>query len=145
MDFIQRVIHALTVLHPTHPMFVHFPIALTGAAFLFILLAYWRKSVSLEQTAFANIVLASISTVVAGATGYMDNIKNYSGAAPNAMVKITLATLLFILTAGISIVRYRNPEIFWKGNRFLYIASYGVSFAITLVLAFLGGIILYGF
>lgn len=145
MDFIQRVIHALTVLHPTHPMFVHFPIALTGAAFLFILLAYWRKSVSLEQTAFANIVLASISTVVAGATGYMDNIKNYSGAAPNAMVKITLATLLFILTAGISIIRYRNPEIFWKGNRFLYIASYGVSFAITLVLAFLGGIILYGF
>ncbi len=145
MDFIQRVIHALTVTHPTHPMFVHFPIALTGAAFLFILLAYWRRSVSLEQTAFANMALASIATVVAGATGYLDNIKNYDGAAPNAMVKITLATLLLILTAGISIVRYRNPEIFWKGNRFLYIASYGVSFAITLVLAFLGGVILYGF
>lgn len=145
MAFINRVIHALTVLHPTHPMFVHFPIALTGAAFLFILLAYWRKSVSLEQTAFANMVLASIATVAAGLTGYMDNIKNYTGAAPNAMVKITLATLLFILTAGISIVRYRNPDLFWKGNRFLYMASYGISFAITLVLAFLGGVILYGF
>ncbi len=145
MDFIKRVIHALTVLHPLHPMFVHFPIALTGAAFLFILLAWWRKSVSLEQTAFANIVLASIATIVAGTTGYLDNIKNYSGAAPNAMWKITLATLLFILTAGISIVRYRNPNLFWKGNRFLYVASYGVSFAITLVLAFLGGVILYGF
>jgi uncharacterized membrane protein len=145
MDFINRVIHALTVTHPIHPMFVHFPIALTGAAFLFILLAYWKKSVSLEQTAFANMVLASLSTIVAGATGYMDNIKNYSGTAPNAIVKITLATLLFILTAGISIVRYRNPDIFWKGNRFLYIASYGVSFVITLVLAFLGGVILYGF
>src|SRR5512147_2857400 len=138
MDFIKRVIHALTVTHPTHPMFVHFPIALTGAAFLFILLAYWKKSVSLEQTAFANMVLASIATVVAGATGYMDNIKNYAGAAPNAMVKITLATLLLLLTAGISIVRYRNPDIFWKGNRLLYMASYGISFAITLVLAFLG-------
>jgi len=43
MDLINRVIHALTQLHPTHPMFVHFPIALTGAAFFFILLAYWRK------------------------------------------------------------------------------------------------------
>ncbi len=43
MDLINRIIHALTDLHPTHPMFVHFPIALTGAAFLFILLAYWRK------------------------------------------------------------------------------------------------------
>ncbi len=145
MDFIRRVIHALLVTHPIHPMFVHFPIALTGAAFLFILLAYWKKSVSLEQAAFANMALASISTVVAGATGYMDNIKNYDGAAPNAMVKITLATILLILTAGISIVRYRNPEIFWKGNRFLYMASFGVSFAITLVLAFLGGVILYGF
>jgi uncharacterized membrane protein len=145
MDLINRVIHALTVTHPTHPMFVHFPIALTGAAFFFILLASWKKSVSLEQTAFANMVLASIATVVAGATGYMDNLKNYDGDAPNAMWKITLATLLLILTAGISIVRYRNPDLFWKGNRFLYVASFGLSFAITLVLAFLGGVILYGF
>jgi uncharacterized membrane protein len=145
MDFINRVIHALTVLHPTHPMFVHFPIALTGAAFLFILLAYWRKSASLEQTAFANIALASIATVAAGITGYLDNIKNYIGEAPNASTKIILAIILFILTAGISIVRYRNPDLFRKANPFLYIASYGLCFAIALVLAFLGGVILYGF
>jgi len=145
MEFINRVIHALTELHPTHPMFVHFPIALTGAAFLFILLAYWRKSAALEQTAFANIVLASISTIAAGITGYLDNLKNYLGDAPNASTKIILAMLLFILTMGISIVRYRNPDLFQKSNRFLYIASYGLSFAIAVTLAFLGGIILYGF
>jgi len=145
MEFINRLIHALTELHPTHPMLVHFPIALTGAAFLFILLAYWRNNPSLEQTAFANIVLASLGTIAAGVTGYMDNIKNYVGEAPNATTKIILATLLFILTTGISIVRYRNPDLFQKSNRFLYIASYGVSFAIALVLAFLGGVILYGF
>ena len=145
MEFIRRVIHALTELHPTHPMFVHFPIALTGAAFLFILLAYWRKSPALEQTAFANIVLASISTIVAGITGYLDNLKNYLGDAPNASIKIILAILLFILTAGISIVRYRNPDLFQKSNPFLYMAAYGLSFAIALVLAFLGGVILYGF
>lgn len=145
MDFINRLIHAVTVLHPTHPMFVHFPIALTGAAFLFILLASWRKSVPLEQAAFANIALASIATIAAGVTGYMDNIKNYVGEAPNAMVKITLATLLLVLTAGFSIVRSRNPDLFWKGNRFFYVALYGGSFAIALVLAFLGGVILYGF
>ncbi len=145
MEFINRLIHALTELHPTHPMLVHFPIALTGAAFLFILLAYWRNNPSLEQTAFANIVLASLGTIAAGVTGYMDNIKNYVGEAPNATTKIILATLLFILTTGISIVRYRNPDLFQKSNRYLYIASYGVSFAIALVLAFLGGVILYGF
>jgi uncharacterized membrane protein len=145
MDFINRVIHAVTQVHPTHPMFVHFPIALTGAAFLFILLAFWRKSSALEQAAFANMVLAAISTVVAGFTGAMDNIKNYDGAAPNAMWKMTLALILFLLTTTLSIVRYRNPGIFQKGNKFLYMASYGLSFGIALTLAFLGGVILYGF
>ena len=145
MDFFSRLLHAVTELHPTHPMFVHFPIALTGAAFFFILLAYLRKSPSLEQTAFANMVLAAISTIVAGFTGVMDNAKNYDGAAPNASVKIALAMTLFLLTATISIIRYRSPEIFQKGNKFLYMASYGLSFGIALVLAFLGGVILYGF
>ena len=145
MDFFNRLFVALTELHPTHPMIVHFPIALTGAAFLFILLAYWRKNASLEGAAFANIVLAAVSTIAAGITGVMDNQRNYEGEAPNASVKILLATFLFILTTGISIVRYRNPEMFQKGNRILYIGSYGLSFAIALVLAFLGGVILYGF
>ena len=145
MDFLRRLFIVLTQVHPTHPMIVHFPIALTGAAFLFILLAYWKKSASLEGAAFANITLAAVSTVVAGATGMMDNIKNYSGKAPNASVKVVLALILFLLTTSISIVRYHNPELFQRGNRFLYAGAYGLSFAIALVLAFLGGVILYGF
>lgn len=145
MEFINRVIHALTEVHPTHPMVVHFPIALSGAAFLFILLAAWRNSSSLEQAAFANIVLAFLGTIAAGATGIMDNINNYEGAAPNAGTKIILAITLFLLTGGVSLIRFRNPGLFQKGNRFLYVASYGISFAIALVLAFLGGVILYGF
>ncbi len=145
MELIYRVIHALTELHPTHPMLVHFPIALSGAAFLFILLALWRKSPSLEQAAFANIVLAFLGTIAAGLTGIMDNIKNYEGDAPNAGAKILLAGLLFLLTGTISLVRFRNPNLFQQRYRHLYIASYGFSFAIALVLAFLGAIILYGF
>lgn len=145
MEFINRLIHALTELHPTHPMVVHFPIALTGAAFLFILLAYWRNNSMLEFTAFANIVLAALSTIAAGITGVMDNANTYDGAAPNAGTKIALAVLLFLLTTGISVTRYRNPQLFQTANKFLYIAAYGVSFAIALVLAFLGGVILYGF
>lgn len=145
MDLINRIINAVTQVHPTHPMFVHFPIALTGAAFLFILLAYWKKSGMFEQGAFLNIVLASFGTVVAGFTGAMDNIRNYDGGAPNAGAKVLLAILLLILTASISIVRYRNPDLFQKANPFLYAASYGLCFSIALVLAFLGGVILYGF
>ena len=145
MDFFHRLFVVLTQVHPLHPMLVHFPIALTGAAFLFILLAYWRNNAALEQTAFANISLAAIGTIAAGVTGYMDNIKNYSGNAPNASVKIVLATLLFLITTSISISRFRNPQMFQNSNRYLYIASYGICFAIALMLAFLGGVILYGF
>lgn len=145
MDFLNRLFVALTELHPTHPMIVHFPIALTGAAFLFIVLAYWRKNASLEQAAFANISIAAISTVVAGITGVIDNAKNYEGDAPNANVKIILAITLLLFTTGISIARYRKPDMFQNGNRILYIGSYGLSFALALVLAFLGGVILYGF
>jgi uncharacterized membrane protein len=145
MDFFNRLIVAITELHPTHPMIVHFPIALTGAALLFILLAHWKKNAAFEQAAFFNISLAAISTIVAGITGYLDNIKNYLGDAPNASTKIFLAITLFILTTGVSIIRYRNPEIFATGNHALYIAAYGASFAIAIVLAFLGGVILYGF
>ena len=49
MDFILRVFHNLTQVYPTHPMMVHFPIALTGAALFFILLALWRRGETLEQ------------------------------------------------------------------------------------------------
>jgi len=145
MDFIERLINAVTQLHPTHPMVVHFPIALTGAAFLFILIAWWKNNASLELVAYANIVLAAVSTIVAGISGMMDNVKNYEGDAPNASAKVALAFVLFLLTAGISLVRYRKPEIFATGNRFLYAAGYGLSFLVALILAFLGGVILYGF
>ena len=145
MDLINRIFYDLTQVHPLHPMIVHFPIALTGAAFFFILLAYLRKSAMLEQVAFANISLASAGALAAGITGYLDNLKNYDGAAPNASVKIILAILLLVLTATISIVRYRNPDLFQKSNPFLYAASYALCFAMALVLAFLGGVILYGF
>jgi uncharacterized membrane protein len=145
MDFFNRLFVALTELHPTHPMIVHFPIALTGAAFLFILIAYWRNNASLEQAAFANISLAAFSTIFAGITGYIDNINNYVGDAPNAGAKILLAILLFVLTAGISLFRFRDPQMFQRASRLVYIGAYGLSFAIALVLAFLGGVILYGF
>lgn len=145
MEFINRFIYAITELHPIHPMIVHFPVALTGAAFLFILLAYWMKNASLEGAAFANIALAALSTIFAGITGYMDNVTAYEGQAPNASAKIILAILLFVITTSIAVIRYRSPDLFQKANRFLYISSYGISFLIALTLAFLGGVILYGF
>ena len=145
MELIRRILATVIELHPIHPMMVHFPIALTGAGALFILLAVWKKSKALEQTAFANIVLAAFGTVGAGITGMMDNLSAYDGAAPNARWKMILAFTLLIVTAWTSIARWRNPNLFESRARGLYVAAYLVSFVLAITLAFLGGIILYGF
>ena len=145
MEFIERVIHALTTTHPIHPMLVHFPIALTGASSLFIILALWMKNKTLEQAAFANIVLATLGTIAAGLTGMMDNQNTYDGVAPNSSIKIVLAMVLIIVTTAISLVRWRIPNIFESRAKPIYVLAYFISFALALVLAFLGGVILYGF
>jgi uncharacterized membrane protein len=145
MDFINRVITAVTETHPLHPMIVHFPIALSGAAALFILLALWKKDAGFEKIAFANISLTALSSVFAGASGMYDNQLNYLGDAPNASLKMILAIALFLISTVLTITRWRNPEVFNGRAKALYVAGYLVSFGLALVLAFLGGVILYGF
>jgi uncharacterized membrane protein len=147
VDFINKLIYNLTQVHPFHTLVVHFPIALTGAALFFILLALWRRSDILEQVAFANISLAAVSTVVAGVSGYMDNINNYSGDAPNANIKIILASILLLVTTVTALVRWRNPGLFHAApaQKIAYVSAYFISFGLVSVLGFLGGVILYGF
>lgn len=146
MNFFNRLITALTVTHPLHPMIVHFPIALTGAAAFFILLALWKRNALLEQAAFANIALAAVSTLAAAGTGMMDNASTYAGEAPNAGVKIILASLLLIVTSVTAILRSRNPKLFeTTSSKPWYVAAYFVSFGLAATLGFLGGVILYGF
>jgi uncharacterized membrane protein len=146
MNIILRIIHDLTQVHPPHPMIVHFPIALTGAALFFILLALWRYSDMLEKVAFANISLAAVSTIVAAAFGIRDNLVFYADRAPNHIAKIILAVILFIITTVTAVLRWRKPDLFQnKSTRVIYVASYFVSFAIAAVLGFLGAIIIYGF
>ena len=144
MDLINRIIHAITEVHPIHPMLVHFPIGLTGAALLFILLALWKNKDFFEQAAFANIALATVATLAAGLTGLYDNRVNYLGDAPNDGLKITLATVLLIVTTVTAVVRWKYPDLFNK-SKSLYVAGYFLSFGLALTLAFLGGVILYGF
>jgi uncharacterized membrane protein len=144
MDLINRIIHAITQVHPIHPMLVHFPIALTGAALFFILLALWKNKEFFEQAAFANIALATVSTLAAGITGMYDNQINYVGDAPNAGLKMILATVLLLVTTVTAIARWKNPDLFEK-SKALYVAAYFVSFGLAITLAFLGGVILYGF
>jgi uncharacterized membrane protein len=146
MNFLDRVITALTELHPLHSMTVHFPLALTGVALFFILLALWRRNETLEQAAFLNMTLAAVSTILAGLSGYRDHLIRYEGDAPYVNVKIFLAITLFVLTTVTAVSRWRQQEILWKpSTTVLYVSAFAGSFALAAILGFLGGAILYGF
>jgi uncharacterized membrane protein len=145
IEFIDRVLYNLLEVHPIHTLVVHFPIGLSGAGLFFILLSIWRHSAMLEFAAFANIALSSVSTAAAGLTGLMDNAEIYNGQAPNASVKIVIGIVLLIVTAATTFFRWRNPDLLHSRARTAYIGAYMISFLLTTVLGFLGGVILYGF
>ena len=142
---LARILNAVVNIHPWHSMVVHFPIGLTGAALLFIMLALWRKSESLEHAAFFTISLAAVSTVVAGLTGMRDNIVRFEGDAPLVGVKIFLAVTLLILTTVTALSRWRQKEVLWQpATTVLYLFAFAASFGLASTLAFIGGVILYG-
>jgi uncharacterized membrane protein len=146
MEFLNRLFNALFELHPVHTMVVHYPIALTTAALVFALIALWRRSRVLENVAYYNTILASITSVLAGLTGLWDNATRYEGDAPNAGLKIFIGISLFLLTTITVLVRRRQPDILWQSkSRVLYVAAHVGSFVLATILGFLGGVILYGF
>lgn len=145
MEFVTRIINAIVEIHPLHSMTVHFPIALTGTALLFLVLALLRRNEALERAAFYLIALSAISTIVAGVTGYRDNIVRFEGEAPLVSPKIFLAVTLFVLTVGITVSRSRDREILWRPSTMvIYVAAFAGSFLLAATLGFLGGVILYG-
>lgn len=142
---INQIINAIVNIHPWHSMTVHFPIGLTGAAFLFILLARWRRNESLEHAAFFVIALAAISTIVAAITGIRDNLVRFEGTAPFVTVKIFLGITLFSLTTILAVTRWRKREVLWSpATTLLYLAGFAGSFLLAITLGFIGGVILYG-
>ena len=146
MEFITRIINAIFEIHPLHSMTVHFPIALTGAALLFLVLALWRRNEALEQAAFYLIAMSAISTVIAAVTGYRDNIVRFEGDAPLVNVKVFLAVTLLVLTVITAVSRWRDQEILWRPSTMvMYLAAFAGSFLLAASLGFLGGVILYGF
>ena len=146
MESITQIFTAIIDTHPWHVPMVHFPIALTGVALLFLILALWQRNELLERAAFYNMTLAAVSTLVAGLTGYRDYLVRFEGDAPYSNIKIFLAITLFTLTAGIALSRWWQPELLWKPSTMvLYMLAFVSSFALATTLGFLGGVILYGF
>ena len=146
MELINQLLTTLFDTHPWHVPTVHFPIALTSVALLFLILALWRRNEFMERAAFYNMSLAALSTIVAGFSGYRDYVVRFEAEAPYSNVKVFLAISLFVLTTVIAISRWRQPELLWRPSTMvLYVLGFVGSVILAAVLGFLGGLILYGF
>jgi uncharacterized membrane protein len=62
---------AILAKHAQHVVLIHFPIALFISAVGFDLLAQWKKSRSLADAAYYNLLVAAISTVPVLTTGLL--------------------------------------------------------------------------
>ena len=124
MVLIQQIIHALLVVQPPHPLFVHFPIALISVALFFLLLALWRKNGLLEKIAFADLCVAAVSILVAGFFGIRDNAVIFKGIAPNHVAKIVNASLMFVITSATVLLRWKNPDLPQGRYKWLYLADH---------------------
>jgi uncharacterized membrane protein len=140
-----QIILAITVVHPWHTLVVHFPIALTGAALLFVVLAAWRRSGWLEHAAYFSLALAAISTIPAGLTGLRDHIVRYDWTAPLVGQKIFLALSLLALATVTVLSRRGRRDLLWESSTsVLYIAAFAGCFGLAVILGFLGATIIYG-
>ena len=142
-NFIQFI--QVVLAHPNHPRIIHFPIVLSYLGVLVVLLAWWRRDSFFERVAFYTIVLLPLSTIPAGLTGMLENQALYAGNAPNTTLKLILAVLLLLISAGAAIWRWRRPDILDRSpGKYLYTLAFFICAGLTTLLGALGGIIVWG-
>ena len=126
-------------------MTVHFPIALSAVALLFVVLALIQRNHALERAAFYCIALTAVTTVLAGFSGYRDVIVRFEGDAPLVDIKGFLAITLFLVAGVLAFARMRRQDVLWNpGTMILYVSGFAAAFGLSSTLAFLGGVILGG-
>jgi uncharacterized membrane protein len=131
--------------HPNHPRMIHFPIALSYLGVLVVFLAWLRRDSFFERAAFYTMFLLALSTPPVGLVGILENQTRYAGNAPNAMLKIILASLLLLVSAGATFWRWRQPDILNRPpGKYLFVLAFFICAGLTTLLGALGGIIVWG-
>jgi uncharacterized membrane protein len=110
-----------------------------------VVLAWLRRDIFFERAAFYTMLLLALSTLPAGLTGLLDNQTLYTGNAPNASLKVTLAGLLLVISAGTTLWRWRQPKVLNGSlSGAFYFLAFIICASLTTLLGALGGIIVWG-
>jgi uncharacterized membrane protein len=131
--------------HPNHPRMIHFPIVLSYLGVLVVFLAWLRRDAFFERAAFYTMFLLALSTPPVGLVGILENQTRYAGNAPNAMLKIILASLLLLVSAVATFWCWRRPDILNRSpGKYVFALAFVICAGLTTLLGALGGIIVWG-
>lgn len=145
-ELIATVARAVFVTHPLHSMTVHFPIALSMVGLLFVVLALVKNDPAMEQAAFVCLALTAVTGLLAAFTGYRDVLVRFDGEAQYVGAKAFLGATLILLSGGMAFAQCRRSRLLWDPSTMvLYVSGFVGAVALTSVLGFLGGVILYGY
>ena len=101
--------------HAQHVVLVHFPIALCLVSIGFDFIAQWRKSRTLAEAAYYNLLMAALSTIPVIATGLLAwhfqlEGQRLKGTLLLHLVLGTLASALIWLVWSFHFRAHRDPE-----------------------------------
>lgn len=140
-----QLIETIFVTHPLHGMLVHYPIALSVGALVFVLLALKEKSEAFERASFYCLVGTAATSVLAAFSGYRDVLVRFDGEAPLVAEKAFLGVTLILLTGCLAFWRARREDVLWRSSTMvLYVSGMAGAVALTSMLGLFGGVILYG-
>ncbi|MGH2662281.1 MAG: DUF2231 domain-containing protein [Actinomycetota bacterium] len=129
--------------HPSHPLFVHFPIAFYLAVLVFDVMTRIEPNRGLVQAGTYLLIGAGLATVGAATTGLID----WWGMVPGSSKRrIATRHLLFQVTAAIF---FLTSLVIRFGDRFqpraetLWIILEAVGYLIIVVGQYLGGVLVY--
>jgi uncharacterized membrane protein len=129
--------------HPSHPMFVHFPIAFYLAALVFDVMSRIEPNAGLVQAGTYLLVGALLATVILVITGLTDWVGMVRGsrkrqkATQHLLVQVTSAAF-FIVTL---IIRWPDRDA--AQADMLWIVLEAIGYAIIIVGQYLGGVLVY--
>ncbi|MGH2685672.1 MAG: DUF2231 domain-containing protein [Actinomycetota bacterium] len=129
--------------HPSHPMFVHFPIAFYLAVLVFDVMTRIEPNAGLVQAGtylLIGAVLATVILVITGLTDWFGMVRGSSKrrlATQHLLVQVT--SFLFFLTT--LVIRY--PDRGQAQAEMLWIILEAIGYAIIIVGQYLGGVLVY--
>ena len=129
--------------HPSHPMFVHFPIAFYLATLVFDIMSRLEPDAGLVRAGTYLLVGAALSTVILVITGLTDWVGMVRGsskrrlATQHMLVQVT-SFLFFFMTLLIRWPNRSQPQA-----EMLWIVLEAIGYAIIAVGQYLGGVLVY--